>query len=82
MFWIVDYKTDSQGSLRPVIIGGRAFPNELLAQKYIDEANLSRKAEVFDLPTTDISKATQMVKAKLIKRYKSLDEGMKRAYHK
>jgi len=81
-YWVVDYKQAKDGSLRPVIIGGRAFTSELLAQRYLDDANLSRKAEIFELSTGSTSKASQGIKAQLIKRYKSLDRGMTRAVHK
>lgn len=81
-YWVVDYTADKSNNLHPVIIGGRAFTSELLAQRYMDDSNLSRKAEIFELPTSDVSRATRMVKAQLVKRYKSLDGGMKRAVHK
>jgi len=81
-YWVVDYTRAKDGSLRPVIIGGRSFSSELLAQHYMDDANLSQKAEIFELPTSNSSRATQMVKAQLIRRYKSLDKGVRRAVHK
>ena len=81
-YWVVDYREDKSGGLHPVIIGGRAFSSHLRAQNYIDRANLSRKAEIFELPTSSQSKATRTVKAELIKRYRSLDQGMARAVHK
>ena len=80
-FWVVDYSKSKSGEIRPVIIGGRAFTSELLAQRYIDDSSLSSKAEIFPLPTSDTSRATQMIKAKLIKRYQNLDQGLVRAVH-
>lgn len=81
-FWVVDYTRAKDDTLRPVVIGGRAFVTELHAQRYMDEANLSRNAEIMELPTSDTGRATQMVKAILIKRFGSLDKGMRRAIHK
>lgn len=81
-WWVVDYTSAKDGRMRPVVIGGRAFTSELLAQRYLDDANLSRKAEILELPTSDTSKATQMIKAVLIRRFKSLDKGITRAVHK
>lgn len=80
-FWVVDYAQSKDGSLRPVVIGGRSFTTELLAQRYMDDANLSGRAEIFELPTSNTSRATQAIKAKLVKRYKSLDKGITRAKH-
>lgn len=80
-WWVIDFIKAKDGSLRPVVIGGRAFSTELYAQRYVDDASLSRLAEIVELPTSDTSKATQMLKAKLAKRYKSLDKGMARAIH-
>lgn len=81
-FWVVDYKQAGDGNLRPIIIGGRAFSSELLAQRYLDDANLSRKAEIFPLETGNVGRASQTIKAILVRRYKSLDKGTKRAVHK
>lgn len=85
-YWVVDYKADKQGQLHPVIFGGRAFTSELLAQRFIDESNLSPRAEIFPLPTSNQSSATGQVKAKLVKRYGSKGEGwekgLERAVHK
>jgi len=81
-YWVVDYTASKDGTLRPVVIGGRAFQTELHAQRYIDDSNLSRNAEIIELPTADQSKATGMLKAILVKRHKSLSKGMTRAVHK
>lgn len=80
-YWVVDYRQTKSGGMSPVVIGGRAFSSELLAQRYIDDADLSRKAEIFPLPTANAAKATSMIKAQLVKRYKSLDRGTTRATH-
>jgi len=81
-FWVVDFRKTKDGSIRPVVIGGRAFTTELRAQQYIDNSNLSQKAEIFELPTSDTSKATRSIKARLISRYRSLDKGLTRAVHR
>jgi hypothetical protein len=80
-FWIVDYRKDSKGVFHPVVIGGRAFTSEISAQEYIDHAGLSSRAEIFPLDTSNQAKATQKIKAVLIRRYKSLDKGMTRVGH-
>ena len=81
-FWVVDYTQAKDGSTRPIVIGGRAFTSALRAQRYLDDANLSRRAEIFELPTGGTSRATQMIKAQLVRRYRSLDRGVARAVHK
>jgi len=81
-FWVVDYVSAKDGNLRPVVIGGRSFTSELVAQRYVDDSNLSRKVEIFELPTSDSSKATSMIKAQLVRRYKDLGKGLTRAVHK
>ena len=81
-FWIVDFKQSKDGLPRPVVIGGRAFTTGLKAQQYIDDSNLSQRAEIFELNTSNTGKATQMIKARLINRYKDLDRGLTRAIHK
>lgn len=81
-YWVIDYKETKSGDYIPVVIGGRAFPSELQAQKYIDDSNLSRRAEIFELDTCNQDKATGAIKAILIRRYKSLDKGMMRASHR
>lgn len=80
-FWIVDWRKDSKGNFHPVVIGGRSFSSEIAAQEYIDHAGLSSRAEIFPLDTANQSKATQKIKAILIRRYKSLDRGMERMGH-
>jgi hypothetical protein len=81
-YWIVDYTSGKDGgTIHPVIIGGRAFPTEPTAQAYIDGANLSARAEIIQLDTVNQAKATSKIKAILIRRYKSLDKGLARAYH-
>jgi len=81
-FWVVDYTRAKDDTLRPVVIGGRAFVTELHAQRYMDDANLSRNAEIMELSTSDTGRATQEIKAILIKRFRSLDKGMRRAVHR
>ncbi len=80
-YWVIDYHRARNGSIRPVVIGGRAFTTEVRAQQYIDEANLSPKAEIIELNTSDTSKATRAIKARLIRRYRDLDKGLTRAVH-
>ena len=80
-YWIVDYRQDAKKAFHPVIIGGRAFTSESQAQSYIDNSNLSGKAEIIQLDTTNQGSATQKIKGILIKRYKSLDKGMGTVYH-
>ena len=80
-WWIVDYVEAKDGNLRPVLIKGRYFTSELRAQRYIDDANLSRRAEIFELSSTNVQAATQELKAKLAKKYRSLPRAMKRAVH-
>lgn len=86
MYWVVDYKSDSKGRYHPVVIGGRSFYTNTQAQNYIDTANLSNRAEIFAPPeisdTTSMDRVTQEIKAILIKRYRSLDQGMVRAVHR
>ena len=86
MYWVVDYRADKSGKYHPVVIGGRSFHTRTQAQNYIDNANLSSRAEIFGPPdvsnTTDIGRVTSEIKAILIKRYRSLDQGMARAVHK
>jgi len=81
-YLVVDYTESKGGELRPIVIGGRSFTTELYAQRYIDDSNLSRRAEIFEVTSSNLDRATQEVKAKLIRRYKSLDKGMKRVSHK
>ncbi len=80
-YWVVDFRQSKDGLLRPVIIGGRSFTTEIRAQEYIDNSNLSPKAEIYPVDTSDMSKATRVIKAKLITKYKSLDRGLTRASH-
>ena len=68
-FWVVDYTESSKGFLVPVVMGGRCFTTEMAAQDFIDNANLSRKAEIFPLPTRDEERATSFIKGELVKRY-------------
>lgn len=82
MFWVVDFRKDAKGSYHPVVIGGRAFTVRSQAQNYMDKANLSSRAEIFETSTSNQMRATQEIKAELIKKYRSLDQGMARAYHK
>ena len=81
-YWVVDYSERKDGTKVPIVIKGRAFSSELQAQRYIDEANLSRNAEIFELSSSNEKAATQELKAKLIRRYKSLDKGMTRVSHR
>jgi len=81
-FWVVDFSMDKGGKVHPVVIGGRAFSTEIAAQKYIDDSNLSQKAEIFPLPTSNQHRATSMIKAQLIRRFKSVSQGMTKAIHK
>ena len=80
-FWVVDYRQRKDGKLAPVVIGGRSFTSNLRAQQYIDDSSLSQRAEIIELSTSNQARATSMVKAKLITRYKDLDKGMTRAVH-
>ena len=79
---MIDFITTKKGEVRPVVVGGRAFTSEILAQRYIDEANLSQRAEIMPLPTSSQSTASGMIKAKLAARYHDLEKGMTRAVHK
>ena len=86
-WWVVDFKPAKDGLLRPVVIGGRSFASELKAQSYIDDANLTDKAEIFEADTSSTAKATREIKAKLIVRYGhkgpgEWTKGLKRAVHK
>jgi len=81
-FWVVDFKKDSKEQYHPVVIGGRSFYTRGQAQRYIDNSSLSSRAEIFELSTSNMERATREIKAKLIRRYKSLDQGMLRASHK
>lgn len=78
----MDYKQSEDEKIHPVVIGGRAFSSEIRAQRYMDDANLSRNAEIMELSTSNTSAATQEIKAILVKRYQSLDKGMARAVHR
>lgn len=81
-YFVVDFTQDKSGKLHPVIIGGRAFTTESAAQQYVDTANLSRQAEILHTDTMNQSKATQEIKAQLIKKFRNLNQGMARAVHK
>ena len=80
-YWCVDYRSDKKGNMHPVLVGGSAFPTESAAQSYIDSSALSAKAEIFQTKTVNSGKAGQEIKAKLINRYKNLDQGMQTIYH-
>lgn len=81
-YWVIDYRQRKDGEFSPVIIGGRSFHSEQRAQEYIDSSNLSSQAEILELPTSQQNRATQMVKAILVRRLKSLDKGLTRATHR
>ena len=80
-FWVVDFSQKKDGRLAPIIIGGRAFTSNSRAQRYIDDSNLSQRAEIVELETSNQARATQAIKAKLITKYRDLDKGMTRAIH-
>ena len=81
-YWVIDFKQDKKGNFHPVVIGGRCFTTQASAQSYIDNSNLSNRAEIIPLDTCSQSKASGKIKAILIKRFKSLDKGLSNAYHK
>lgn len=85
-YWVVDYKQSRDGVMRPIVIGGRSFTSEMKAQSYIDNALLTDNAEIFALPTSNVARATRMIKAKLVERlgHRGKGEwvkGLKRAVH-
>jgi len=74
-FWILDYKTSDKGQLIPkaiLIPGGK-----LLADKYIEE-EAHPKAKIVELPTTNLDKAIQMLKARRIEDFSDVKAGMQR----
>ena len=82
-YWVVDYLPSKDGkTLHPVVIGGRCFTSEMRAQQFIDQTNLSPKAEIMMLDTSNTSRASQEIKAKLAVRLHSLEQGMVKAVHK
>lgn len=81
-FFVVDFLRSKSNKLHPVVIGGRAFTTESAAQNYMDTANLSQMAEIMHTDTMNQAKATQEIKAKLVQKYKNLEQGMARAVHK
>jgi len=74
MIWVVDYNKKG----RPFLFG--PYISEVRAQKYIDD-NLSSRAELFDLTTTNRSEATRQLKAKFVDKLHDLDSGTKRFRH-
>ncbi len=81
-FWVVDYLQSKSGKPSPVIMGGRCFHTRDQAQEYADDANLSPRAQIYDFPTPNESKATHYLKGVLIKELKSLDKGMVNVRHR
>lgn len=82
-YWVVDFLPSKDNKvLHPVVIGGRCFTSEVRAQQFIDQASLSSKAEIMQLDTSNTSRASQEIKAKLAVRYHSLAQGMTKAVHK
>ena len=74
-FWCLDYKTNDKGNLVPkaVLIPG----GKLQADRYKEE-EAHPKAVIMELPTTNLDKATQMLKAKRIDMLSSVKGGMQR----
>jgi hypothetical protein len=82
-YWVIDYLASKDGkTLHPVVIGGRCFTSEMRAQQFMDQTNLSPKAEIMELDTSNTSRASQEIKAKLAVRLHSLEQGMAKAVHK
>jgi len=85
-YYVVDFKQTKSGALRPVVIGGRAFTSKIKAQTYLDDALLSNRAEIIETSTPNRSRATQEIKAKLVRRYGKegrgqWQKGLARAIH-
>lgn len=85
-FYVVDFKQATDGNLRPVVIGGRAFTSHIKAQSYMDDALLSNRAEIIEVSSPTRSVATREIKAKLVRRYGrqgrgQWQKGLKRAIH-
>jgi len=78
-FWIVD--SNSRGD--PVLLppkGQKPFELYSRAESYKDE-KCTLHAEVIDLPTTNRSRATQMMKAKRVDKFSSTELGMRKFRH-
>jgi len=74
-FWVLDFKVNDAGKLVPkaiLIPGGK-----LLADKYVEEEG-HPKAIVVELPTTNLDKATQMLKARRIDSLSDVKAGMQK----
>ena len=73
-FWVLDYKVDNKGQLVPkaVLCG-----TKLDADKYREE-EAHTKALVVELPTVDLDRATQMLKARRIDLLSDVKAGMQK----
>lgn len=73
-FWVLDYKTSDKGQLIPkaVLCG-----TKLEADKYKEEEAHPR-ASIHELPTVDLDRAIQMLKAKRIDLLSDIKSGMQR----
>lgn len=57
------------------------FVSSTRAQEYADEAVGLYETQVAELPTRDQSKATSMLKAKLVRQTKNVELGMQKVSH-
>jgi hypothetical protein len=73
-FWVLDYKIDSKSQLVPKAV---YCGTKLDADKYKEE-EAHPQSSIHELPTTDLNRATQMLKAKRIDLLSDVKEGMQR----
>jgi hypothetical protein len=73
-FWVLDYKLGTKGDLVPKAI---LCSSKLEADRYKEE-EAHPQASIHELPTTDLSKATQMLKARRIDALSDIKGGMQR----
>ena len=73
-FWVLDYKVGNKGELIPKAI---LCGTKLQADKYREEEAHPR-ASVHELPTTNLDRAIQMLKAKRIDLLSDVKAGMQK----
>ena len=82
-YWIIDFGVNRHGEIFPIILGGRCFASETQALRVMDSlTDLSPKAEIIELPTSNMSMATQKIKGILSVRYHSMKQGIVKASHR
>jgi len=79
-YWILEWTEHKKtGAMKPDLFG--PFGSESRADEYLEMANMSEAAQVYNLSTQNSARATQMLKAKNVISRGSVSEGMQRFRH-